>query len=405
MAREITEALLEGLRPRPVGRIEVLDSRVEGLSLRVTSNNVRTWAVRGRLPDGTRKRVTLGKYPEIGIRTARRAAKKALGDIEHGIDRTADKRAAREALRRAVSVAERLVEWQAAKAGGWSARYAAEVKRLCDKLIVPELGAKALTETNRGQWVRLATSLNKRAPGTASWLYSTTSSFLNHAEAVGWIELNPLPRRGRNVIAPHVASRERVLSDDELLRVWRAAEQLSPKTRCFTRLLIMTAARVSEVANIAAGEINHLAGQWTVPSERTKNGIVHTMPLHSLLRRELAAIWPEGRIGRDYRLLGAIKGSGFTAPSKVKAKVDRLSGVTGWRWHDLRRSARTGMARLGVPDRAAEAALNHVSDRSQLTRVYDRHDYVKEALEALETWQAHVVLRLDEQNLLDTASA
>jgi hypothetical protein len=89
-------------------------------------------------------------------------------------------------------------------------------------------------------------------------------------------------------------------------------------------------------------------------------------------------------------LLGAIDGSGFQSPSKLKLRIDKLSGVTDWRWHDLRRTARSGMSRLGVDARASEAALNHVSDRTKLQRTYDRYDYAVEAIKALETWQAHV---------------
>jgi hypothetical protein len=65
-------------------------------------------------------------------------------------------------------------------------------------------------------------------------------------------------------------------------------------------------------------------------------------------------------------------------------------GWRGWRWHDLRRTARTGMTRLGVPRDHAEAAINHVSGRSALERTYDRHDYAGEIVSALGCWQAHV---------------
>ena len=74
----------------------------------------------------------------------------------------------------------------------------------------------------------------------------------------------------------------------------------------------------------------------------------------------------------------------------LKRRIDKLSGVTNWRWHDLRRTARSGMSRLGVDSRAASAALNHISDRSKLERTYDRYDYQTEAIAALQRWQAHV---------------
>jgi integrase len=289
------------------------------------------------------------------------------------------------------TVAQRLREWQQARSLAWSARYGREIERLVDKIIVPKLGKRILAETTREDWTELAATLRAKAPETATWIYTLASSFLTHAEAMGWIALNPLPRRGKGLIAPAVAPRERILSDAELARVWHAAARLkSPKTQAFIRLLIMTSAREDEVAKIAIGEADLLSKRWAIPSARTKNDRALTAPLHPLLADELRAIWPQTPTHGGYRLIGAIRGSGFSGFSKLKTRIDELSGVGGWVWHDLRRTARSGMARLGVDSRAAEAALNHVSDRPALVRIYDRYDYAAEALAALQTWQEYV---------------
>jgi len=76
--------------------------------------------------------------------------------------------------------------------------------------------------------------------------------------------------------------------------------------------------------------------------------------------------------------------------SKLKLRLDNLSDIAPWRWHDLRRTARTGMTRLGVPRDHAEAAINHVSGRSSLERTYNRHDYADQIASALGAWQTHV---------------
>ncbi len=198
-----------------------------------------------------------------------------------------------------------------------------------------------------------------------------------------------------------------MLTDAELAEVWRATEGGSAKARAFVRLLILTAAREMEVADIATGEVDRAAGRWRIPGARTKNGEGYMVPLSPLALAELAAVWPDHtKAGPDWRLLGAIAGSGFRGFSKLKARIDatiqanrqRAAAATGgaaepippWRWHDLRRTARTGMTRLGVPRDHAEAAINHVSGRSKLERTYDRHDYVEEIVDALARWQAHV---------------
>lgn len=257
----------------------------------------------------------------------------------------------------------------------------------------PALGARPLAEVGRQDWVDLVTRTRRRAPALGASLYRVLSSFLAHAEAAGWIETHPLPRKGAALLAPDAAPRERVLTDGELRAVWRASEGLNPKPRAFVRLLILTASREMEVADVAAGEVDRAAGRWTIPGARTKNRLPHTVPLCPLALAELDAVWPAGDGeggGRSGRLLGAVPGGGLRGFSKLKTRLDALSGVKDWRWHDLRRTARTGMTRLGVPREHAEAAINHVSGRSALERTYDRHDYATETAAALFRWQAHV---------------
>jgi integrase len=359
----------------------------------MTPGGTATWCVRTRTRDGKRTRPKIGTWPAIGIREARERALAMMAEIQGGGDPVAAKRAARaeRAARAGMPTVEaRLTAWRETRAPAWSDRYQREIERVCKAEIVPTLGRRPLTETTRADWTALIADKHRKAPGVGAMLYRTASAFLNHAEAHGWISQALLPRKGLAAIAPPVPSRERVLSDDELRAIWEAAAGLKPKARAFVRLLLTTAAREMEVADIAVGELDLEAGRWAIPGSRTKNGVGIVLPLHALLIDDLRAIWPGMKTGADWRLLGAIAGSGLRGFSKVKAKLDEISGVTGWRFHDLRRTARTGMTRLGVPKDHAEAALNHVSGRSALERTYDRHDFAGEVIAALERWQAHV---------------
>jgi integrase len=307
MQRDINDAWLRVQRPPAAGRLEVWDTRVTGLVLRITPSGAASWSVRLRTKDGKRTRPTLGAWPAVGIADARR---------------------------------------------------------------------RALT---------LIAAKRRSAPAMASLLYRTASAFLGHAEAHGWIATSPLPRRGLAAIAPPLVSRERVLTDEELRAVWRASGQLNPKPRAFVRLLILTAAREMEVADIAVGEVYRGRRAWIIPGARTKNGQRHVVPLCALALIEIQGVWPgfDEDAAPDWRLLGAVPGGGLRGFSKLKTRLDVLSGVAGWRLHDLRRTARTGMTRLGVLRDHAEAAINHVSGRSALERTYDRHDYAGEIVAAL----------------------
>ncbi len=438
MKRALTDTWLRAVEPPAAGRMEVVDGRTPGLVFRITASGAASWMYRGRTKDGRATRIKLGDYlpdrkdPGMSLGQARKAAKDAAADLRKGADPVAEKRAAK-AARKAQetaarqladaetgkaehTVSARLAAWQAARladpAKPWSPRYAAEVARVCNQAVIPKLGKRQLVETTRQDWTALigaqkrsvvaaqpkAKAGAKRKPGApardgagaAAFLYRTVSAFLNFAEVHGWIPLPLLPRKGAGLIAPPPAERTRVLTDAELVAVWKAADREPPKLRAFVRLLILTAARETEVADIAAGELDLEAGRWSLPGERTKNGIGYALPLGPLALAELRAVWPEDPPAPDHRLLGRVAGSGFRGFGRLKIRMDRAAKVTGWRWHDLRRTARTGMTRLGVPRDHAEAAINHVSGRTKLERTYDRHDYAPEVLAGLTRWQEHV---------------
>jgi integrase len=394
MKRDLNDSFLAGLKAPETGRLEVWDTRVAGLVWRLTKTGAASWCVRLRTKDGKRTRPTLGTWPAVGVREARKRALAAIAAIQAGRDPAAEKRearAARKTMTAEETVAKRLAQWQEAKAARWSDSYAAEVKRLVAREILPTLGAKPLRMTTREDWTKLVARKRASAPVVAGHLYRVASSFLHHAEAEGWISAPLLPRKGAARLAPPPPPRERALSDDELVAVWNASESESPKPRAFVRLLLLTGARREEVAGITTGEVDREAGLWRLPAWRAKNRRAHVMPLCALALAELDAVWPEHgeEAGEDWRLLGA-SGGAFSGFSRLKKRIDAKAGIAPWRWHDLRRTCRTGLARLGVDRLHAERALNHVSGQSALERTYDVHNYEAETLAALRRWQAHV---------------
>jgi integrase len=390
---ELTDTYLQGLRPPPKGqRLTLQDLREPRLFLRVTSTGTCTWSIVGDLPNGQHVRPSLGRWPGLSIGAARRQAIVAAGQLASGINPNEVLQAAkrqREARTGAPTVAGRLAQWRAAKVSDWSDRYRREIERICTKIIEPALGKRPLAETARQDWTGLLASVREQRPGTAAWLYSTYSSFLNFAEAHGWIDTLLLPRKGQSVIAPRLEHRERVLSDIELAAVWQAAGKLSARSSAFVRLLILTGARVSEVAGIAVGEIDRVAGTWTIPADRSKNGISFALPLGPLALAALAAAPPPTGAGPGYGLLGAVRGSALQSPSKVKLALDQLTGIGDWRLHDLRRTYRTNLSRIGVPPQVAERCLNHVT-ATRLEQTYGRQSFDAEIAAAMLKWQAEV---------------
>jgi integrase len=392
----LSDAWLRAVKPPPHGRIEVRDVKAPGLVARITATGSVSWALRGRRPDGSEARVTLGIWPALSLAEARKRALTIRTAVADGKDPTAEKREARadrQARAELPIVAEKLAEWQAANERRWSPRYAHEVARLCSAELIPAVGKLPLIEVDRAGWTSVLAAVAKRAPALGASLYRVTASFLSHADASGWISEHPLPRRGASKIAPSVPSRDRVLSDDEVRRVWAATEAMRPGPRCFVRLLLCTGARVDEAAGIAVGELD--GDLWRLPGSRTKNKNGHVMPLPSALAAALRDRVPEGA-GEGYRLLGRTRGGALAGFSKVKAALDAASGVTDWRFHDLRRVVRSKLAALGIPPDIAERCLNHVSAVGTLAQVYDKHNYHDEIIAALRRWQAALAVLVGE---------
>jgi len=184
--------------------------------------------------------------------------------------------------------------------------------------------------------------------------------------ACDYLPTNPM----EGLIPPRVPKdRDRFLSPVELVKVWNACSAMT-LWGPLIRLLILTAQRRSEVSGMAYSEVQ--GSLWTIPKERTKTGKAHLVHL-APMALQIINSRPEF-IGRGV--------SGF---SKAKARLDRLSGVDGWRLHDLRRTAATGMASLDIEPNIVERILNHYQGS-----VYQRFEYEIKRREALEIWERHL---------------
>jgi integrase len=188
-------------------------------------------------------------------------------------------------------------------------------------------------------------------------------------------------------VPPAPAARDRVLTDAEVGQVWRACGASGEPFGSAVRLLLLTGCRLNEVAGMRTPELSDDGATWTIPGERTKNGRAHVVPLSPQAREVLAGVL---RISDSlvFTTNGRTPVSGW---SKVKRRLDRAAEIPSWRLHDLRRTAATGMAELGVPPHVVEAALNHVSGaRAGVAGTYNRAAYAAEKRAALERWGAHV---------------
>jgi integrase len=204
-----------------------------------------------------------------------------------------------------------------------------------------------------------------------------------------------------------------VLSDTEIAEIWRAAGDAASPYGTFIRLLILTGQRRGEIGGLAWNELSEDLTTWTLPRERTKNGVAHRVPLSPPARDLLVALLPNDpneakhmRVGGALVLPGAV-GAPFAGWAKAKRALDKAiianraktataagtspSPLIPWSVHDLRRTVATGLQRLGVRLEVTEAVLNHISgSRGGIAGVYQRHDWATEKRSALDAWAIHV---------------
>jgi integrase len=200
-------------------------------------------------------------------------------------------------------------------------------------------------------------------------------------------------------------ARERVLSEAEVRWFWRASEQLALPFGAALKLLLLSGARLNEVAAMRYGELSEDCASWTIPAERAKNHRKHVVHLSPLAREVIAAV-PRVEGPFMFTTTGRSPISGW---SKCKVQLDELmialtreeAEITGrdaaevtiprWTIHDLRRTCASGMQRLGVRVEVIERCLNHLSGSYQgVSGIYQRDPMLEERREALERWNAYV---------------
>jgi integrase len=208
---------------------------------------------------------------------------------------------------------------------------------------------------------------------------------------VGQAIIDRSPAEGVPLPTKEVA-RDRVLSDTELTQVILAARKIGGPYGSIVELLALTGQRREEVACLHWEELDLAQLIWTIPQARTKNAKAHIVHLS---RQALAVLKRADQRGRlVFSLLGTKPFQNFT---HAKRRLDQLSGVTGWRLHDLRRTCVSGMARLGIAPHVADKILNHQAGTiSGVAAVYQRHEFLSERRQALDAWGAHVGAILSE---------
>ena len=423
MARiNLTDAFVKALRCEPERKVtEVRDADVRGLELRVTASGAKTWRLHyTRRTDGRRRAVLLGAYPTLSLKAARSKAKGLQGEIENE-EIKADPATDRQVRRRSQTFSEIADEWLERYARpNKSPRAVRDDISMLDRHIRPRIGAMRVTEIAKRDVIRLLDEVaaqpdarkgrkpDRKMTHRPNRVFELIRAICRWA--IGRDLLTVDPTFG---LAPPIRKekpRERDLSPDEIRRLWAALDKapvsraqphsegnfpMTRPTALAIKLALVTGQRIGEVACIAASELslNEVAPLWTIPGDRTKNGQQNRVPLSPLALKLIAEA--SKLAGGDPWLFPSPNGDGPIdphAPTRALARARDAIGLDDFRIHDLRRTAATRMAELGISPHTISMILNHVSARQGTitSKVYVQYSYDREKRDALVAWSARL---------------
>ena len=341
----------------------------------------RSWIAQYRRA-GASRRMLIGSAEVVTADQARAKAKKVLAAVALGDDPQAEKAERRtkdQVTMRAVVneyIADRTSDWRAQTRHGVTLYLTGPYFRTLHGMAVDKI-------TRRDVASRLIAIKREHSPIVAAAARAKLSAFFVWCLRQGLTEHNPVigteqPKR--------TASRDRVLSDDELATIWRSCNDGDHGK--IVRMMILTGCRRNEIGGMCWSEIAPDKSTWTLPAVRSKNKRALTLPVLPMMREILDTV-PQ-MVSRD-QLFGQRSEKGFAGWDKGKQSIDEGSGVTGWRRHDLRRTVATRMADIGIAPHIIEAVLGHHGGfRAGVAGVYNKSSYQREIRAALAQWHDHV---------------
>lgn len=403
--RRLTDVAVRNFKPGP-DRREIPDPGARGLYVVVQPSGQKGFCVRYRFDDRPRK-LTLAAG--ISLAGARKLAAAAMLEVAEGRDPATEKQRAREqarvARKQARAAAELLLHDGVAKlVSEFIEKHAKQktrpaswkrAERLFKRFVLPAWAGKTVQEVRRRDVIDLLEKVAKDTPIQANRTGAALSKFFNWCVGRDIIAASPcagVPRPAKEV------ARDRVLTDGEIAELWHACDEINPRYGAFVRLLLLTGQRRSEVGELPWVEINEATRIWTLPPARVKNSRVHTVPLSVQAWRVLSNVVSAG----DPALV-----FGKMDYGRIKQELDAKVSFPKWTFHDLRRTAASGLQRTGAPVPVIEKILNHTSGAFVgIVAVYQKHGYDAEKAAALQRWSDHVerlVTGADVTNVLPMA--
>ena len=373
MRKALSAKAIEAFKPQ-MKRYEVHDLLCPGFSLRVFPTGRKVFTVKYRY-GLKQRRLPLGVYPRLSLVQARDKALEALRLVDEGIDPAARRRQL--GMNVEAICGDFIRQYARPRNRSWK-----EAERILQREFVTVHGQRDIREIRRADILELMDgAIERGAAYQANRIHSNLRKLFNWCVERGIVELSPVvgikpPTREQ--------ARDRVLNDGEIRAVLRACADEPYPYRQFVPLLLATAQRRGEVSKMRWSEIDLDAKAWVIPAELSKNGKPHVVPFNDFALRLLGEVPRFPDCDWVFTTTRRAPISGF---SKALRHIHAQSETSEWRFHDLRRTAASGMARAGIAPYVVEKVLNHISGTiSGVAAVYNRYGYDAERRDALDKW-------------------
>ncbi len=368
----------------------------DGLTFTLSAKGTAAWVLRYRF-GGKARELTIGRYPDITLAKARKLAAEARVQIQQGRDVAREKQKATIERAAAKTLRELAADYMDKAFPRLAANTIKQRRQHIEGVILPKLGSLPAREVSTADVVALVEAVGKKSVNVAELVFTAVSEIFKHGLARHVVTANPCAGISVSAICgkPEPKRQRLKLTEDELRVILPALPGIGAENALAVKIQLATCVRLGELAKAEWAHVDFDRAEWFVPDQNSKTGRGFTIPLPPAVVgwfRELEPfacgsrfVLPARQVRRTRNHGGEVHFEQRAMNAMLHKLCEKLGDkVRRFTPHDLRSTARSHLAALGVNILVAERCLNH--SLGGLIAIYDQHDYMTERRAALELW-------------------